>query len=53
MNVGTGILILSFGIKNFIYINDPGERSIIFNKFYGGIKNKIYKEGLNFCIPFI
>ncbi|KAF0991862.1 hypothetical protein HZS_5644 [Henneguya salminicola] len=29
-----------------------GHRSVVFNRF-GGVKNKVYHEGLNFRIPFI
>lgn len=36
---------------NIFYVVDPGERAIIFNKFAGGIQDKVYGEGLHLRIP--
>ena len=30
-----------------------GERAIIFDRAFGGVKNTVYGEGMHFVIPFI
>ena len=47
-----GIVVSGALLKQCIYKVNPGERSIIFDKFGKGIKNKVYKSGYNFYIPF-
>jgi prohibitin 1 len=36
-----------------IYSVDPGERAIIFSKFYGGIKKDVYGPGYHFYLPLV
>lgn len=46
--VGTGFL-----FKSFTYTVDAGEKAIIFDKIFGGIKEKIVGEGMHFYVPII
>jgi len=51
--IGAGVAVSVLGPSfGFYYIVDPGERAIIFNKFAGGIKDRVIGEGLHFKIPF-
>ncbi len=45
-SVGLGL------IYSFMYKVEPGERVIIFDKFMGGVKEKVYGEGLHLYQPF-
>jgi prohibitin 1 len=46
--VGTG-----FFFKSFTYTVDAGERAIIFDRLFGGLKETIIGEGIHFYIPII
>lgn len=39
-------------LNNFFFTVDAGHRGIIFDRFFGGIKPKIFDEGMHFIIPF-
>jgi prohibitin 1 len=45
--IGLGVL------TKCVYSVDPGERAIIFSKFYGGIKKDVYGPGYHFYLPFL
>lgn len=38
--------------KGFFYTVDPGERYLIFDRLKGGLRSKIYGEGMHFYWPF-
>jgi prohibitin 1 len=40
-------------LKSFFYTVDAGERAIIFDKMFGGLKDNVIGEGMHFYIPFI
>lgn len=48
-----GILVGLSALSKCIYSVDPGERAIIFSKFYGGIKKDVYGPGYHFYLPFL
>lgn len=48
-----GALVTTGAIYSCIYSVDPGERAIIFSKFYGGIQKRVYGPGFHFYIPFM
>ena len=52
MKTGGALVGLSF-LSKCIYSVDPGERAIIFSKFYGGIKKDVYGPGYHFYLPFL
>lgn len=45
----TGTLIAS----NFVFFVNPGERAIIFDVVYGGVKEKVYNKGIHFKLPMV
>ena len=49
-----GITMIGVGVvgTRFIFIVEPGERAVIFNKLRG-LQNKIHGEGMHFKIPII
>lgn len=52
--IKTGGLIVGLSaLSKCIYSVDPGERAIIFSKFYGGIKNNVYGPGYHFYVPIL
>lgn len=53
--ITTGAAIVGSGIlfKSFTYTVDAGERAIIFDRLFGGLKEEIIGEGLHFYIPII
>ena len=42
----------SFFLNTFFYTVDAGERAVLFDKAFGGVKPNIYGEGMHFYIPF-
>ena len=54
-----GAILLVLFAKNLfdggkIWVNiPPGYRGVVFNKFGGGMKDKLMGEGSNFCMPFL
>ena len=40
-------------LKSFFYTVDAGERAIIFDKMFGGLRDQVIGEGMHFYIPFI
>lgn len=50
---GLAILGGGFFLNTFFYTVDAGHRAIIFDKAFGGVKEKIVGEGMHFYIPFI
>jgi regulator of protease activity HflC (stomatin/prohibitin superfamily) len=50
---GGGLLVGLSALSKCIYSVDPGERAIIFSKFYGGIKTDVYGPGYHFYIPML
>lgn len=52
--VGVGSLLAGASLlSNCIYKVEPGERAIIFDRFAGGIRKKVYNEGYHVYLPFI
>jgi prohibitin 1 len=52
MKVG-GVFVAFGGVMTFCtFVVDGGEKALIFNKI-GGLKNKVYGEGLHFKLPFL
>lgn len=51
-SVGGLILFSTIIAKECVFVNDPGERAILFNKL-SGIKTTIKGEGINFKLPYI
>jgi len=51
MNIVFGGGILLYGLTHSIFKVEPGYNAIIFNKF-SGTKDKLYKEGLHFNLPY-
>ncbi len=52
MKVGS-VFVVFGGVMTFCtFVVDGGEKALIFNKI-GGLKNKVYGEGLHFKIPFL
>ena len=52
--VGLGSLFVGASfIGNCIYKVEPGERAIIFDRFAGGIRKKVYSEGYHLYLPLI
>jgi len=52
MSVG-GVFLGASIISNCIYRVEPGERAIIFDRFAGGIRKKVYAEGYHIYLPFL
>jgi len=51
--VGTGLLLGgAWFVSNSLYTVEGGHRSIIFSRL-GGLRDKVYKEGLNFKVPWL
>ena len=50
--VGGVLLGGSILFKSCTYTVEAGERAIIFDKAFGGVKNTIMGEGMHFFIPF-
>ncbi len=51
--IGGGILTGStFFLNTFFYTVDAGEKAVMFDKAFGGVKQNIYGEGMHFYIPF-
>ena len=48
-----GAILAGTTASAFIYTVEAGERAIIFDRFMGGIKKKIYSEGFHIYIPFV
>lgn len=46
--VGSGLI-----FNSFTYTVDAGERAIIFDKIFGGIKEKVETEGIHLYLPII
>jgi prohibitin 1 len=42
----------SFFLNTFFYTVDAGERAVMFDKAFGGVKSSVYGEGMHFYIPF-
>lgn len=40
-------------LKNFFYTVDAGERAIIFDRLFGGLKSDVIGEGMHFYMPFV
>lgn len=52
--LSVGSLFVGAGIaSNCIYTVEPGERAIIFDRFAGGIRKKVYGEGFHLYLPFL
>lgn len=52
--VGIGTLVMGTSlIGSCVYKVEPGERAIIFDRFAGGIRKKVYKEGYHIYIPLL
>lgn len=51
--LSAGLAIVGSGLffKSFTYTVDAGERAIIFDRLFGGLKEKIYGEGMHFYFP--
>lgn len=49
---GAALLALGYGGMNCFYTVEGGHRSIIFSRL-GGLQDKVYKEGLNFKMPWL
>ena len=50
--VGLGGLLVAGAAKQCLYVVDPGERAVLFDRF-SGVKMGVYGEGMHFKIPFI
>jgi prohibitin 1 len=47
---------LAFGgtiLSNFFFTVDAGERAILFDRAFGGVREAIYGEGMHFYVPMI
>jgi len=53
LGAGSAIVFGSFFLKSFFYTVDAGERAIIFDRLFGGLKEKIIGEGMHFYFPII
>lgn len=53
IGVGSAIVGSAFFINTFFYTVDAGERAIIFDRAFGGLKEKVLGEGMHFYIPII
>lgn len=40
-------------MKSFFYTVDAGERAIMFDKAFGGLKENVIGEGMHFYLPFL
>ncbi len=52
IGAGTAMTGASFFLNTFFYTVDAGERAVMFDKAFGGVKAKVYGEGMHFYIPF-
>ncbi|KAL4483004.1 hypothetical protein ABPG74_019030 [Tetrahymena malaccensis] len=52
ITLGGAISGLGFFVGRFFFTVDAGERAIMFDRANGGIREKIYGEGMHFYIPF-
>jgi prohibitin 1 len=50
--LGIGLLGVGLVGTRFIFVVEPGERVVVFNKFKG-VQEKVYGEGMHFKIPVI
>jgi len=51
MRVGFAGSAVAFSVKNCLFNVDGGEQAVMFNRFAGGVSDKIYGEGSHFMIP--
>eukprot|EP00455_Lapot_gusevi_P042721 TRINITY_DN510_c0_g1_i1.p1 TRINITY_DN510_c0_g1~~TRINITY_DN510_c0_g1_i1.p1 ORF type:complete len:297 (-),score=70.11 TRINITY_DN510_c0_g1_i1:83-973(-) len=42
--------LISYGLYNSFFSVEGGHRAVVFNRFVG-VKERVYTEGLNFCVP--
>ncbi len=38
-------------LNTFFYTVDAGESAVMFDKAFGGVKQKVYGEGMHFYVP--
>jgi prohibitin 1 len=50
---GTVMLGAGVVLKGFFYTVDAGQRAVIFDKAFGGVKETVVGEGMHFYIPFV
>jgi len=53
MSIGGGIVAGGIFVKSFFYTVDAGQRAIIFDRLFGGLKEKIIGEGMHIYLPII
>ena len=53
MTLGGVFLGFSFFLNGCVFVVHGGERGVLFNKFKGGIGDKVYGEGMHLKIPFV
>ena len=53
--IGAGSLIVGAytGLNTFFFTVDAGQRAVMFDKLFGGVKENIYGEGMHFYVPFV
>lgn len=53
ITAGLGLTVTAGFFKSCTYTVDAGEKAIIFDRLFKGLKEDIVGEGLHFYIPFI
>ena len=53
ISLGAITLGTSLFVRNFFYTVDAGERAIIFDRLFGGLKGDVIGEGMHFYLPMI
>ncbi len=51
--LGGSLVAGTFFLNNCFYTVDAGERAIIFDRLFGGLKGDVIGEGMHFYLPFI
>lgn len=52
ISLGGGLALGGGFLSSFFYTVDAGEKALLFDRAFSGIKENIYGEGMHFYIPF-